>query len=128
MAAEAARDGGVVCAGEVGGEFETALILAGADHANIERWLGRGGLFMTILVEGGQHGVSPTQAELSYWITSHKVTNSVVMDTTHQLASAGIDPYGIPANLVVDLQTMKMVAGWSGNDPTYARWEGVLAQ
>ncbi len=102
------------------------LGLNGTDHAKIADWQARGGLFMTLLIEGAQHGSKPTRQELENWINTHQVANIIAIDEKQQLSAAGIDPYSFPANLVVDLDTMKMVAGWAGIDDTYAKWEGIL--
>ncbi len=100
----------------------------GQDHALQAEWAAKGGLFMTVLIEGAQHGVAPTRAELESWINRHAVTNTIAMDDTQQLSLAGIDPFSIPANLVIDLDTMKMVSGWPGIDSAYAKWEATLAK
>lgn len=102
------------------------LGLNGTDHALIADWLNRGGLFMTLLIEGPTHGSKPTKDDLDAWISQHQVANTIAIDDQQQLSAAGIDPYSIPANLVIDLETMQMVRGWAGIDSTYAKWEATL--
>lgn len=103
-----------------------SLGTTGSLHPRVQQWLDKGGLFMTVIIEGKKQGNAPTEQELATWITGHEVTNSIALDDGQQLANAGIDPYSIPANLVIDLETMKMVTGWAGIDDTYAKWEALL--
>jgi hypothetical protein len=107
--------------------------LGGANAAQIQKWASEGGLVMTVLEQGYDEstGAAPVQADLETWISSHDTQNSIAYDPTQTieedptLANAAT---AFPANIVIDLQTMQVVAAWYGFDSTYSQWEAVLSQ
>ncbi len=91
-------------------------------------WLNRGGLFMTVLVEGYNQSThsAPVAADIETWANQHGVQTTLVIDPMQKLIMQGINPSAFPTNLVIDLRTMTIVAAWYGLDTTYQKWEAAL--
>ena len=104
------------------------LGLNGTKSTQIAAWAAKGGVFMTALVEGYDEstGAAPVEGDVETWINQHNVQSSVVYDPTQKLIAQGISPSAFPTNLVIDLQTMKIVSAWYGLDTTYQKWEAAL--
>lgn len=104
------------------------LGLNGSKKDEIERWRSKGGLFMTVLVEGYDQSArdAPTAQHLQTWVNQHKVQSSTTYDPQQNLIAQGINPSAFPTNLVIDLRTMRIVSAWYGLDPTYQKWEAAL--
>jgi len=104
------------------------LGLNGTKSGQIANWSGRGGIFMTALVEGYNEstGAAPVEADIETWINQHNVQSSTVYDPGQLLIAQGISPSAFPTNLVIDLRTMKIVSAWYGLDETYQKWEAAL--
>jgi hypothetical protein len=106
------------------------LGLTGSHSTLIKTWQQKGGLFMTVLTESYDESTHapPVDADPDTWINTNSSQSSVVYDPQQNLLTAGIDPNAFPTNLVIDLRTMKIVAGWPGVNESYPQWEAVLAQ
>jgi hypothetical protein len=71
--------------------------------------------FMTLLQQGPTFGVDATMNDLQLWITHHKARTSQALVTGAEMM---LDVVGAawPYNMIVDLQTMRVVGTWLGFD------------
>ena len=106
------------------------LGLQGGDSGNIATWLGQGGLVVTVLEEGYDEstGAAPQAGDITTWLTAHDTQASLSLDLTQALETAGVMNTDFPANLVINLETMKIDNAWYGLDTTYSPWVTELAQ
>jgi hypothetical protein len=104
------------------------LGLNGAKKDLINKWLAKGGLFMTVLVQdyNQSNPGAPNASHIAKWINQHQVQTSTTYDPTQNLIAQGINPSAFPTNLVIDLRTMRIVSAWYGLDTTYQKWEAAL--
>lgn len=104
------------------------LGLKGRQKGKIDEWLSKGGLFVTVLVEGYDESARnpPVKEDISTWVDQHDVQFTMAIDPDQKLIAAGINPSAFPTNLVIDLKTMKIVSAWYGLDTTYQKWEAAL--
>ena len=104
------------------------LGLIGPRKTQIANWISRGGLFLTVLVEGYDESThnAPVAADIETWGNQHLVQSSLAYDPNQNLIAQGINPSAFPTNLVIDLKTMRIVSAWYGLDTTYQKWEAAL--
>lgn len=104
------------------------LGLLGTKSGLTANWISRGGLFLTVLVEGYDESTHnpPVAADIETWANAHSAQSSLAIDPNQNLITQGINPSAFPTNLVIDLRTMKIVSAWYGLDTTYQKWEAAL--
>ena len=95
------------------------LGLVGTRRTQIAEWLTKGGIFLTVLVEGyNQSTHAPaTAADIETWANQHKVQSPLTFDPGQALIAQGINPAALPTNLVIDLRTMKMCRPGTASTP-----------
>jgi hypothetical protein len=99
----------------------------GAKSTKLAEWQAKGGVVVTILAEGYPNpGDVVVESDLDTWNGDHAVQGSLAIDESGAMISAGMTPAAFPGNFVIDLETMKILNAWYGDDDTYARWEAVL--
>jgi hypothetical protein len=79
-----------------------------------------GGEFLFQLADGATQGKSATQKDLVNWTTKYKVDYPSTIDADKQLAAL-FDANAYPANMIIDLRTMRIVAVVAGI-PDEAYW------
>jgi hypothetical protein len=97
----------------------------GASASKPAEWQGKGGLLVNAVVQDDNYN-TPTQAVLDAWINNHDLHIAAAMDDQGTMVADGLDFNLFPTNLVINLDTMKIEASWSGFDSTYAKWEAAL--
>jgi hypothetical protein len=92
------------------------------------KYLPLGGEFLFQLADGATQGVAATQKDLVNWTKKYKVDYPATIDKDTQLA-AFFDASSYPANMIIDLRTMRIVAVVAGvPDETYwAKFEATIA-
>ena len=85
--------------------------------AKIATWLSQGGLFVTVLVQDYSESSpsSPIQSDVDRWLGDHNVQSILAADSSGRLSST-ISQSAFPANLIIDLDSMKIVDAWYAND------------
>ncbi len=106
------------------------LGLQGADSGKIAEWLGKGGVVLTVLVEGYDESshAAPLAGDITTWLNAHQSQHSLALDMPQALDSVGLNTAAFPYNAVINLQTMTIDDAWYGVDTTYAKWENELAK
>ena len=79
-----------------------------------------GGEFLFQLADGATQGVAATQKDLVNWTKKYKVDYPSTIDPTKSLAKL-FDANAYPANMIVDLRTMQIIAVVAGV-PDEAYW------
>jgi hypothetical protein len=104
------------------------LGMKGTRMSQIADWESRGGIFLTVLVEGYNESTHapPVKDDIETWINQHNAQSSMAFDPNQNLITQGINPSAFPTNLVIDLKTMEIVSAWYGLDTTYQKWEAAL--
>jgi hypothetical protein len=77
------------------------------------KYLPLGGEFLFQLADGATQGVGATPKDLANWNKKYKVDYPSTIDENKQL-SALFDPSAYPANMIIDLRTMQIVAVVAG--------------
>ncbi len=95
---------------------ETSALVAGATQLAAE-----GAVVFQVLDDGTVMGTPATQADLNYWITSHRTTFSEALDPMLTNLGSLVDAASIPWNCDIDPRTMEILDqsnGWTGDITT----------
>jgi hypothetical protein len=103
--------------------------LSGTYSGKVAEWKGKNGLVLTVLSQGYDEttGAPPDPTDITTWLTDHSTQNSLALDLPSALVNAGIQTAAFPANLVINLRTMRIDDAWYGLDETFGPWENELA-
>lgn len=87
-----------------------------------------GGEFLFQLADGATQGVAATKKDLVSWTGKYKVDYPATIDAGKQL-TAFFDSNAYPANMIIDLRTMRIVAVVAGvpDEAYWAKFEATLA-
>ena len=87
-----------------------------------------GGEFLFQLADGAMQGTAGTQKDLAIWTKKYKVDYPSTIDPHKQL-TAFFDSNAYPANMIVDLRTMRIVAVVAGvpDEAYWGKLEATLA-
>jgi hypothetical protein len=87
-----------------------------------------GGEFLFQLADGATQGVTATQKDLVNWTKKYKVDYPSTIDTDKQLAAL-FDANAYPANMIIDLRTMRIVAVVAGvpDEAYWTKFEATIA-
>lgn len=104
------------------------LGLGGAEKTRAPTWRGKGGIFLTTLVEGyGARGAQVGLSDIATWANDHDTQTPLAADPDGHLFAAGLVVSAYPANIIVNLDTMKIVYATYGADPNlYTKFESYL--
>lgn len=87
-----------------------------------------GGEFLFQLADGATQGVAATQKDLVNWTKKYKVDYPSTIDADKQLAAL-FDANAYPANMIIDLRTMRIVAVVAGvpDESYWLKFEETIA-
>jgi hypothetical protein len=87
-----------------------------------------GGEFLFQLADGATQGVAATQKDLVNWTKKYKVDYPSTIDIDKQLAAL-FDANAYPANMIIDLRTMRIVAVVAGvpDESYWIKFEATIA-
>ena len=87
-----------------------------------------GGEFLFQLADGATQGTAATQKDLTNWTKKYKVDYPSTIDADKQLAAL-FDANAYPANMIIDLRTMRIVAVVAGvpDEAYWAKFEATIA-
>jgi hypothetical protein len=102
----------------------------------ISGWQQKGGIVFSLLSEGPAQGSTPTKTDLLAWWSQFGTNYPMALDPVHLMEQAfptNGGSLGLPANLIVDLRTMKVVYNGNGyntggQDPTFQEMDYLLSQ
>ncbi len=92
------------------------------------KYLPLGGEFLFQLADGATQGVAATPKDLTNWNKKYKVDYPSTIDEDKQL-SALFDANAYPANMIIDLRTMRIVAVVAGvpDESYWIKFEATIA-
>lgn len=92
------------------------------------KYLPLGGELLFQLADGATQGVVATQKDLVNWTKKYKVDYPSTIDTDKQLAAL-FDANAYPANMIIDLRTMRIVAVVAGvpDEAYWSKFEATIA-
>ncbi len=82
------------------------------------KWLAEGGIILSVLEQGADPNNPATQADLDNWVTQYHVNYPMAIDPQENLVS-GVGLQAWPANIIIDLASMKVVEAVFGDVPTF---------
>ncbi len=87
-----------------------------------------GGEFLFQLADGATQGTAATPKDLTNWTKKYKVDYPSTIDPSKQLAAL-FDANAYPANMIIDLRTMRIVAVVSGvpDEAYWGKFEATIA-
>ncbi|MEP7122542.1 MAG: hypothetical protein ABJE95_16590 [Byssovorax sp.] len=87
-----------------------------------------GGEFLFQLADGATQGTAATQKDLASWTKKYKVDYPSTIDADKQL-TAFFDANAYPANMIIDLRTMRIVAVVAGvpDEAYWGKFEATIA-
>ena len=99
----------------------------GDKKTKVAEWQAKGGVVVTVLAEGYPNpGDAVVLSDIDTWNGAHAVQSSLAIDEVGALLNQGLTPAAFPFNAIVDLDTMKILNAYYGDDADFLKWEAVL--
>ncbi|MHB1845687.1 MAG: TlpA family protein disulfide reductase [Deltaproteobacteria bacterium] len=92
----------------------------------VPKWLPKGGIVYSVLEEGATPNVPATMADLQSWISQYQTNYPMALDPQENLVT-GLSLQAWPANIILDLKTMKVVdAVFGATDQFFTEFDQTL--
>lgn len=89
---------------------------------------GKGVVWLTVVVEGTKAGNPSEMNDLDSWVSRHKTTNTVVIDSGNKNLGVFFRQAALPWNGWVDARTMEILAYQEGAPQSYAAFASEMDQ